>query len=310
MIGKFIFVLIILASQTFLFAQETSFTVLAVNGKISLSSLNSKTSNNLFTGTKILHGNKINLGNSSYLGLLYSEGGTIELKTPGVYDFNMLSSRLKNINKSANQKFIQFVCTEFAKKIYNKRNMKLYGEVVRVRDNYIASALPNSFSVIDSIVNFGWYPISGSPHFIFKLMNTSNKTIFMKELSDTLITLNLNSFYLENDSVYKWIVYSYDNPRQSSDTNFFSKLSPVKAESIKDSLYQLSKTIGEDNNALNAILYAEMYCRNNLNLEACAEYKKAFEFEPSVETYKNLYHNFLILMKLDKMVQSDFNNPE
>jgi len=285
--------------QFVLYAQGSSFTVLAVSGKVFLISGNSNSNVNLTIGAKLVEGDKLQLNEGSYIGLFHSNGKTIEIKNPGQYDYSQVLKALLSNSRTTEKKFSQFVYTELTNKLKKAYEMKMTGAVVRGRLNFISVNIPYSFSALDSTVNFSWNSIPLSKGYIFKLINNSGQTVFMKKMRDTSINVNLNSLYLESDINYKWVVFNYENEKISSDTNYFSTLSTFKIKEITDSLNEIYGTIGSDNNALNAILYAEFYQRNNLNIEALNEYKRAVDLEPSVELYNNLYQAYLIKMKLE-----------
>lgn len=300
---RIIYILIFaaIAARLEIFAQENNFKVLAIKGEILIDSDNTNLWHSLTLGSEITGSEKIKLNNNSYLGLAYSPGGTIELKKPGEYNYSQLKFFVKLDYRSVNRKFSDFVFNELTKKIGLIKEMKSAGAVIRLRPNCIPVAVPFSSYTIDSVINFKWHPVSSSSNYIFKLINCSNRTIFMKEVSDTVLSVNLNSLYLASDTAYKWYVYDFENPSVSSDTNCIIKYSQNKIEAIKDSLIELNKTLGSEPSALNQVIYSEFYQRNQLNIDALQALENATALEPSVDAYENMLNDFLINMRIIKM---------
>ncbi|MCL5029191.1 MAG: hypothetical protein M1480_09245 [Bacteroidetes bacterium] len=296
-----IFLLVTFAACSEILAQENNFKVLAIKGEILIDSDNTNLWHNLTLGSEITGSEKIKLNNNSYLGLAFSPGGTLELKRPGEYNYSQLMYFINLDHRSVNRKFSDFVFNELTKKIGLIKEMKSAGAVIRLRPNGIPVAVPFSSYTIDSVINFKWHPVSNSSNYIFKLINCSNRTIFMKELSDTSLSVNLNSLYLASDSAYRWYVYDFRNPSISSDTNCIIKYSQNKIESIKDSLIELNKTLGSEPSALNQVIYSEFYQRNQLNIDALQALENATALEPSVDVYDSMLNDFLINMRIIKM---------
>jgi len=283
------------------FAQGTKFKVLALKGKILIGFDNSNHWIPLTLGTEITTKEKIKVDKNSYLGLAFFPEGIMEIKNSGEYDFEGLTDIFRKNYHTVDKKFSSYIFSELEKKISRIKEMRQMGATIRLRPNYIVSALPASFCTIDSIIEFKWYPVSGSSDYIFKLMNSSNRTVFMKEINDTSITVNLAPLFLEDDSTYKWYIYDNTDPSVSSDTNNFTKFSKLKAEAINDSLKELKNTLGDEYSALNQIIYSEFFQRNQLNIEALKALEKAVELEPSVEAYNRMLDEFLNNMRIIKM---------
>ena len=300
---KFIYILLFAVGSMCLeiFAQESNFKVLAIRGEILIDSNNTNLWHSLTLGSKITGSEKIKLNNNSYLGLAFSPGGTLELKKPGEYNYSQLMFFVNLDHRTVNRKFSDFVFNELTKKIGVIKEMKSAGAVIRLRPNCIPVALPYSSFTIDSVINFKWHPVSPATNYIFKFMNGSNRTIFMKEVKDTSLSINLNSLYLESDSAYKWYVYELESPSISSDTNCIIKYSQKSTEAIKDSLIELNKTLGNEPSALNQIIYSEFYKRNQLNIDALQSLENAAALEPSVDAYDNMLNDFLFNMRIIKM---------
>jgi hypothetical protein len=288
-----------------LYAQENCFTVLAVQGENSIQKKGGADWAEINTGNKINPGESVKVGINSYIGLLFSNGSSLEIKKGGEYKFEQLKQSIKLNNKSSSRKFTEYVINEFTKKTKESKEMKLTGAVVRERVHYIEIGIPFSSSVIDSSIIFKWYPYGTGSNYIFKLINNHDVTLFMKELTDTTLDCPLNLLHLNKDEYYKWIVFDYNKPEISSDTNYIMIPSPYKLETMRDSINQLKLISGDDSTAINQIIYASFYQNNQLNIDALSAFKKALQLAPYVDVYKKMFTGFLLKMKLYRMIPNN-----
>lgn len=293
--------LVLLPGSLSLYAQSDSFTVLAVGGNVSFTKAGSSAWKHLNTGDQLSGDFKIKIDKNSYAGLIYSNGRAFELNKPGVYESKWLRNSISN-NTSSGKKFAEFVLNVITKKIVNTKQMKVTGAVVRERMNDIPVGIPPSTYLLDSVVVFSWYPVDSCSYYTFKLINGDNKTVYLKRVQDTTISINFNSLQINDDS-YKWLIINYDKPEQMSDTNYIFKFTYSKAEAIKDSVEKLNEMIGNQAAALNLIILASFYQRNNLNINALEAYRMAVKLAPKVKAYKIRYNEFVKSMGLDRMVE-------
>jgi hypothetical protein len=296
----FFFSIIILPG--ILFAGENYYIVLAAQGDVSLQNIAGNTWVGIKEGNQINPGEKIKVGTNAYIGLVYSNGGSIEIKQEGIYDFNHIKNLTKNNLKSPNRKFAEYVLNQLTKSAKESGEMKSMGAVVRQRANYIETGIPSYSLVIDSNIVFNWYPNSASSSYIFKLVNNNNVTLFMNVLIDTAVDCPISLFHLNQGENYKWMVSDYNDPKISSDTNYIMIPAAGKLEAIKDSINELNSNFGSDTTAVTWIIYALFYQNNQLNLAALNAYRKAVRLAPDVNIYKKMFANFLLNVKLTWMI--------
>jgi hypothetical protein len=276
-----------------LYAQTDLFTILAVQGKVAISKNKPDVWKNLKIGDKFSSEYKIKIGKNSYAGMIYANGKSVELHQQGIFNCSELKSSALGSPASSNKKFVEFVLKELTKNIENSREMKVTGAVVRERINEIVVGIPSNTSIIDANMNFKWFPYTGTNDYNFKIIDEENKTIYMKKLQDTSITIDLNLFCFPGNPGFRWIVSDYDNSKISSDTNYIIKFTQSQAEAIKDSVALINETIGNEESSINQTILAEFYQRNNLNIDALEAYKKAVKLSPGVKIYPNLFKEFL-----------------
>lgn len=290
--------MIVLANLN-LIAQDDSFTVLSFSGKVSF--LNSgKKWNVIQAGDRIEKSGKIKLEKNSYTALMYKDGRTLEINTDGTYDNKKLSELLTKNNPSISKKFSQFVFTELTKGSGQKKDMKTFAAVVRVRPDFIEAAVPSYTKIVESQFNFSWYKSIGTQKYIFNLISPTGSIIYMNLVTDTSINVNLADLNIINGLCYNWFVYDADRNKVSSDTNCVIVMPSFESKSISDSLTELEKTFIDNDSPLNQLIIAAYFESNDLNLAALAHYNKANSLAPEVEQYKEIIINFLLKNKLYK----------
>lgn len=291
--------LFIVLTNMNLFAQDDSFTVLSFSGKVSF--LNSgKKFNVIQSGDKIEKSGKIKLEKNSYAALMYKDGRTLEINTAGTYNHKKLIDLLIKNNQTISQKFSQFVLAELTKSSGQKKDMKTFAAVVRVRPDYIENAVPSYTKIFENEFKFSWYKSAKTKKYIFNLISPSNSIIYMNVIADTSININLSSMNIVKDVCYRWFVYDADNYSVSSDTNCVIVMPSYQCKSISDSITQLEKSLAQNDSPLNELFIASYLESNDLNFAALDHYNKVNILAPDVEQYKEIIINFLLKNKLYK----------
>lgn len=292
--------LFIALAYTTLFAQDDPLTVLSFSGKISY--LNSgKKWNVIKAGDRIEKSGKIKLEKNSYTALMSKDGRTVEINMTGTYTYkNILDLLVKN-NQPISQKFSQFVIAELTKSSGQKKDMKTFAAVVRVRPDFIETAVPSYTKIIGDEFKFSWYKSDQTKKYIFNLISPSNSIIYMNVIEDTSIYINLSSMNIVKDVCYNWFVYDADNYSVSSDTNCVIIMPSYQSKSISDSITQFEKSLGSNGSPLNELFIASYLESNDLNFAAMDHYNKVNFLAPDVEQYKEIIINFLLKNKLYKL---------
>src|SRR5689334_16714244 len=100
-----IILIALLTGNLNLFAQNTySFRVLANKGQNMVKSANLE-SQLLKTGAKLIDSDEISIAEGGYVGLVHVGGKTVELKSPGTYNIQSLSEKVKGSSTSLASKY-------------------------------------------------------------------------------------------------------------------------------------------------------------------------------------------------------------
>lgn len=281
-----------------IYSQQNTFTVITFYGKVDYRTSATQSWKKFQTGESLKKDYEIKLDKNSYAALMYNDGRTLEVGDEGIFLIKELEQNVKNSKTSVTQKFANFVAQEIITDKSEKKNMKTFAAVVRVKPNHIEAAIPSFTSSLEPVIELAWYNYPLTEKYIMGILSTDNSTIFMDLVGDTTYTLDTESLKLGKDKTYKWYVFDANDPKIVSDTNSVSVVSNANKSLILDTLQLLNDEIGANETPLNSLSLAEFYIRNNLNIEALIQFNRVVLLAPESEEYKKLFVKFLMNNKL------------
>lgn len=298
---KIFSLVLVLLLTTSAFSQNFLFKVIASKGKCTVQKKASGNWEPLNTGATLSAGDKLKLEANDYLGLLHVKGKSFELKGAGSYSVDELSKSASNMQTTM-QKFAGFVLNESANK-KKSDNMRTLGAVVRANPDAVEVFFPSFTTLTSNVLTAQWYAASNEKiNYTFELLNNENRSLFIKETSDTVITVDLAPMNLIPNQNYKWLVYKSGQHNSLSDTLQFCILDKQKITSINDSV-SLIKSAIDPNSAVDLLLLAGFYENNKLNIDAKNTYEKLLESVPGVGDYFNIYASFLLKYNMLRRAQ-------
>jgi len=112
-----------------MYAQDEIFKVLASSGSNKVQAQGATDWKPLFFGKKLLKGDKIIIADKGYLGLVFKNGKSIEIKKPGTYEVSKLAAEVAKQNASVNTKYTDFLAGEMGKtkRRYGQKSLQIYG---------------------------------------------------------------------------------------------------------------------------------------------------------------------------------------
>jgi|GEM_PF-648126 len=291
---KIIFTLLVfIAASSSIFCQGAKFVVLTVKGSVTLE--RNKKASTIKAGDKIYDNDKVKLGKKTYLDIVYKDGKTLNLTKAGTYTTAKLIDLVKATRTSTTKKFANYVLAEFTKSVDDINNMKVTGSVERIVKPATEYAIPYFTNVLDPLVTFKWFPIT-SKSYLFSIVNSNGGVVDSENISDTIITVNLQKLKLMRSSNYKWFVKDASRPRSLIDTCKFYWISQKDANSIKDTINILLKDWKDYDQSMKQALLASFYYNHKLYIDMLQAYERAIELTPNNDTYKKLY-----ILALDKV---------
>lgn len=278
--------------------QQYSFKLLTFSGKVDYRTSSAQSWKKVQTGESLKNDYEVRLDKNSYAALMYNDGRTMEMQDEGIFAIKDLEQNIKNSKISVTQKFANFVAQEIITDKSEKKDMKTFAAVVRVKPNHIDAAIPSFTSVLDPVIDFSWYSYPSAKQYIFSILNSASTTIFMDLIEDTTYAVDTEKLKLNRGTIYKWCVFDADNPKIVSDTNTINLLSNDNRVLILDTLQMLKEEIGSNETPLSVLSLCAFYERNNLNVEALNHFSKVILLVPESEEYKKLFAKFLLNNKL------------
>ena len=295
---KIFTVSLFLICTNLVFGQQFVFKVLTTSGNVDFRSDNSREWNQIKTGEPLFKNYEIQLGKNSYAALMYNDGRTLELTEKGIFKIGELSKQLFDEKKTVTQKFASYIAKEIITDKSEKKSMRTFAAVVRVKPNHIESAVPSLTRVLESKIDLVWYSYPASTEYLVSIMNEDNSIIFMDVIKDTSFSLDSKTLNLYKEKNYKWFVSDASNSIIVSDTNSISFLSEENKSKILDTLKLLDDEKEGNDSPMKTLSLACFYESNILNIDALHQYKKMISLYSASEEYKKLFAKFLLKYKL------------
>jgi hypothetical protein len=246
-------------------------------------------------GERIFNSDKVKVNKKGYLGLVYKDGKTLEVKTAGNYPCSKLVSLVSSKKNSSAKKFTNFVLAEFVKSVDDLSNMKVTGAVERLTPPSIEYGTPENTNILDPLITFTWFS-TNNKDYEFRLLNSLDSVIYSTVIPDTSLTLNLTQLNAARDNNYKWFVKVAGKKKAIVDTCRFYYIDQSGAAKIKDSVKILIGQTSNLDHSMRQTILASFYSNNQFYLDMLYAYERAIQLSPDNDIYKKLY-----VLALDKI---------
>ena len=288
-------------------ADKYLFKVLALNGEAFLKKGKSNKWVPLKTGDKLYFGDSVKIGKNSYLGLVHSSGRTKELTETRIYSAGKLSKSVSVKPGGLSKRLTNFIFEEIGdvEDVLQSDDYHYWlqstASVERGIEPKILLSFPNKTNLLRTMIHFAWRcSVPDKLSYEFYLFDSSNKEVYVKEISETSILIDLLDLNFEKDIYYRWNVKIANSSGFTGKNCSFKILSEAIAAPIKDSLRILKEELGTENSAIQQIILAAFYEKHNLMLDAMKSYLEAVRLAPDVEEYKRMYYVFLYKIRVDQ----------
>lgn len=298
--------LLTILSMNFIYAQDELFKVLASSGSNKVQASGTSDWKPLFFGKKLMKGDKITIVDKGYLGLVFKNGKSIELKKAGTFEVSALAGEVAKQNASVNTKYTDFLAGEMGKAGNDDmaRNrykyMSVTGSVVRGEHEipvFIDST--KAANVLGNQVLIKWEPEVNTKTYVIQLTNLFGDVISTQETTASEIVLNVDN---KKEKMYIATISSKEDVGTKNDLRI-SYPANDRAIELTKQLNELKAQMPEET-ALNKVILASFYEDNKLYPEAMQTYEAAIKLEPGVDDYKIAYNQFLERAKIAKPVAS------
>ena len=282
-------------------AQNFVFTILGVKGQVTCSKAGSDKWVKVSTGDKIFSGQRLQLAGDAYAGLVHASGAVLELSGEGKYTTGELSELLKKNKTSVAKKFSDYVIKEVSAYNSSSKEMRSMGAVQREVFEKFDLRFPADTYLLGDEVIISWYPNAKVKEYVFELFNSKGGNILSKKITESAIIVNFADLHLEKGKAYTWSVKASGISGMNSGECSFFLVSQEKENEIMDTANEMSDSTTADS-PIHLLMLGSFYDQQQLKYNAMKCYQNALDLAPDVESYRDLYLNFLEKNNLNRMM--------
>ena len=284
-------------------ADDSVFSVLAVNGPVFMQSGEGSEWKNLKAGESLNNDMKVRLDGDAYLGLVHKSGYTMEIKETGIYDVNDLNKNFTGDENKLAKKLSGYVIHEIqeARDVLNSDEYQLFMDgsagVERDIDGRIVLLGPKMENLIlpegdVPLKYFNWDDTGIETDYDFYIMDGDGEIVYEKQTDKKNVAVNLEAVDLQKGVKYSWNVKPAGEVEFDAASKHFRVLSDQVANEIKNGYSILVKNMEDKSSPLNMLLLAKFYENNKLWSDASKVYQRILMKYPEVEAFRNLYEYF------------------
>ncbi len=284
-------------------AQDYAFRVLTAKGN------NTASKSAIRVGSKLNNSDVIVMEEGGYLGLLHTNGQTVELRTKGTYKVNELASNLKaSAGSSLTARYANYVVSELtsaseeANGDNRYKHMKKTGAVDRAgaKLNKVTILQESKLSMLGDKMEIEWFvyedlaKVNPKDVRTYRVVLTDlrNKELFSETTTETSYVIDFSRPELQEQTAILYRVEVADEDKKDKGVNSENQLiSKEKEDAAKKEVREQLDQIGDDT-ALGHLIKAQYLEDKGYYAEAAMAYKAAMALAPEVETYKILYDSF------------------
>lgn len=282
-------VALLLVSSPFLYSQDYTFQVLALDGEVLY--MKGEQWQAVELGQSLMVNDVLRLEKDAYLGLAHRNGHTMALSKEGTYEVNRISAKVSNREPGVASKYANLYVNSL--KNPNTKTATVSAERA-VDQSRVKVFLPNSVDVFNDEVILRWNNTSTLDEtYEVKLKNMFNEVILVQEVKDTKTVLNFKDKKIANERMIIVSVNSADFKEQQSNDYGMKHLTAEEAAPIARELKELKLEITDQQSALDKLILASFYEQNNLLADALTNYEYAISLAPDVEAFHLAYEQFI-----------------
>lgn len=280
-------------------AQDYAFRVLTAKGN------NTASKNAIRVGSKLNNSDVIVMEEGGYLGLLHTNGQTVELRTKGTYKVNELASNLKASNGSSlTARYANYVVSELTSSSEEAsgetrlKHMNKTGAVERGLLTKVTILQESKVTMLGDKMEIEWFVYEDLAKINKKdvreyrivLTDLRNKELYSEVITETSYVIDFSRPELKDQTAILYRVEVADEDKKGQSLNSGNQVIKRENDAKKEVREQLDQ-IGDDT-ALGHLIKAQYLEETGYYAEAAMAYKAAIALAPDVETYKILYDSF------------------
>lgn len=272
-------------------AQDYAFRVMATKGANQIKSGDTWQPIKGFMQIKLT--DEVKVVENGYLGLMHAKGSSLEVRKAGIHKVADLSQQISG-GSSLMAKYADFMLSNNPE---SKKN-KLSATGAVHRGFGILVYLPESqyTDVYNDKVTVKWQASKAGGPYLVSVSNLYGDEITSFERQETYAEFDLSSPELAKESNILVAITPKSDPTGASNTYMMKRLGKAQREAIQKSLEELRSGFQGDN-ALNHLVLASFFEEQKLLIDAIGEFEKAIKMAPDVESYREVFDEFLLRLK-------------
>ncbi len=305
-----------LSAQSYVFKVMASSGTQTSTGKV----YPSTKGKSLVVGNTLQGTDQIVMPDKSYLSLMHSSGGTVQIAKAGTYSVSDLANKLKASTQTASQRYASYVIGELTKN--DEKNLNKYphkyqnvtGSVERATfESELVSMLPSAKGgsyVFNQPYLLNWHHLAQTKNYILIVLDQFDETLHEVTIPDTSYTLNVKDEKFAEADMLKIVILSKErtdvtpykkdnNYNFSYSLNFLegSKKAEFEQAFEKFKKEQATSSAPEDLKKLDEATFFET---QGFLLDAMRAYKELLQLDPKNEAYEIVYNQFLVRHQIGK----------
>jgi hypothetical protein len=295
--NKFVLLSALLAICSVVSAQEYAFKVLANKGNNEVKS--GETWQPLKTGAALKSGDEVRLSDNAYVGLVHNSGKPVEVKQAGVHKVSALETKVGS-GSSVLNKYTDFILSSNSAEA-KKNSLSATGAVHR--DISEASAIKvflpekDNTGIFNRTAVINWEANNVAGPYVVTVINMFEDVLVKQETPETTFEVDLSDEKFASETAILVQVSAKSDAKLVSKQHMIKRLSPAELEKVSAAMKEIKSEIG-DETAMNKLLLASFFEKNNLFIDAIAAYEQAVKLEPEVAAFKESYEEFLVRNRL------------
>ncbi|EAY28597.1 hypothetical protein [Microscilla marina] len=289
---------------------QSKFRVLASSGASTITGKNSA----LSVGQVLSNSYQIKVAPRSYLSLVHSSGGTVQISKAGVYNVATLEKRLDEQRKSLSSRYATYIISELTKKGKENINANRYkymnvtGSVKRATFNAFSVYLPDRSNFYDPKVTITWQALVGTKNYLLKIMDRfEEEVLYTKTLADTSTVVDFSQGKLKGALDCLVFIESKERGIQSDKYGLF-RLDEEDAPKFNKAYSAFKASNKATRNATAQLSEAFFFEDKGFYTDALRCYQAAVKMSEQADAYVIALQQFLVRRNMGQTPEEDKND--
>ena len=250
--------------------------------------------NTVKSGDALSSGQSLTVKSGGYLALIHVSGKALEVREAGTYKADDLAKKLTTSESSFTMKYADFVGNKLAANEGDGHNYDVTGSVHRAIEGEVSFVSPARIQMVKDIsASLTWNAVKGYKNYTILVTTLHEEEVYVKEVSDTMIVLDLSKTELKENETYLVQVSTKDGSIKSDPTKVMLTIkSSQDSEAIRGMVSKLSSEL-KDDSPIDNMLLASYYDSKGLKLNAENSLRKAKQLAPGVKDFERNYNKYL-----------------